>query len=468
MAPPTAHAHRPPSVLRRNLRFCTYEGLVAMPIVFLSLPGNFIVAALLSQVFRLGETAFGVIVSLPAWSNVLQLVVLPMLTRRWTQKSITLAFSILHLAVWLALGLTLHAIPVDNEAAASRLLFFAFLLASFCQAMVGVAWTSWVQEWTPQRLRGKFFGARNRALQIATVLFLVGAGEALQRLSADEPFLAYRAVIFFAVGLRVLSIIWQWRILSTAKERQAEASRDWLEQVRTIRSTPSLMAFIGFGAAFGFTANLFGPFFNVFMLEVLAMPVNSVGHLVILASVAGAVAMPAWGKMLDRFGNRPVMLFCLSAWMVPGYCWLGVTPERTWPLFLLFAWGGFISAGFILGSFNLLLKLVPPEAKTMAISLNVAATSLAAAVAPMLGGALLDLAWALGLDRLRTYHQMAMVHHTIVLLTVLVLRRVVEPQATSLSQVVGAMRSYRQIGALLGLSFLGNYTFFGRRRDPGS
>jgi hypothetical protein len=33
--------------------------------------------------------------------------------------------------------------------------------------------------------------------------------------------------------------------------------------------------------------------------------------------------------------------------------------------------------------------------------------------------------------------------------------------------VVGAMRSYRQIGALLGLSFLGNYTFFRRRRDPG-
>jgi MFS family permease len=453
-------------LLRRNLRFCTYEGLVAMPIVFLSLPGNFIIAALLTQVFRLGETAFGVIVSLPAWSNVLQLVLLPALTRRWTQKTITLAFSGLHLAVWLVLGCTLHAIPIDNEAAASRLLFFAFLLASFCQAMVGVAWTSWVQEWTPGRLRGKYFGARNRLLQVATVLFLVGAGEALQRLSTDNPVTAYQVVILLAVGLRVLSIMWQWRILATTQGRHTEASRDWLEQLRTIRASPSLMAFIGFGAAFGFTANLFGPFFNVFMLEVLAMPVNTVSRLVILASVTGAVAMPAWGKMLDRFGNRPVMLFCLSAWMVPGYCWLLVTPERTWPLFPMFAWGGFISAGFILGSFNLLLKLVPPEAKTMAISLNVAATSLAAAVSPMLGGALLDLAWAFGLDRLRTYHQVAIVHHTLVLLTVLVLARVVEPKATSLSQVVGAMRSYRQIGALLGLSFLGNYTFFRRRRDP--
>ena len=44
-AAPEAESHRRhASVLRRNLSLCTGEGLVGMPIVYLSLPGNFIVA----------------------------------------------------------------------------------------------------------------------------------------------------------------------------------------------------------------------------------------------------------------------------------------------------------------------------------------------------------------------------------------------------------------------------------------
>jgi MFS family permease len=455
------------SVLRTNLRLCTYEGLSAMPIVFLCLPGNFIVAMLLSGVFGLSDTTFGLIVSLPFWANVLQLVAIPLLMRRWPQKQINVRFAWLHIACWGVLALALPHIPIDNPEVSGRVFFWIFLVASLTFSIVSVSWTSWVQEWTPARLRGKYFGRRNRLLQVATVLFVIAAGETLYLLADTHPIEAFQILIAFGILCRSYSIVAQSNILSTTAGHHTESKSDWNAQFKLLREADGFKKLVLFGALFGFAANIFGPFFNVFMFRDLGMPVSHVSWLVVLATSAGAISLPAWGNMLDRFGNKPVMVFTVVAWMVPGYLWLFIEPGRTWLLYPMWAWGGFISSGFLLGSFSLLLKLVPPGAKTISISIHVAATALATAIAPVIGGSILDLFRALDVDRLSVIHGVAVFHHTAVITTAIALHRVTEPQATRLRQVVGAMLSYRQIGALLGVSFLGQYTFL-RRRPPGS
>jgi MFS family permease len=457
---------RSDSLLRRNLRLCLGEGLIALPILFLTLPGNFIVAMVLTQTFRLGETMFGLIVSLPSWCNVAQMLVLPALSRFWSQKVITLIFSWLHLGVWVVLGIVLSFIPTDDPAIAGRLFFLLFALSSFFQAMVGVAWTSWIQEWIPGRMRGKFFGRRNRALQVATILFLLAGGWVLTWMQDRNPVLGFQIVVAVSVLLRSISIIWQQRIMATSGFQASEKGHRFITQLSIVRRAPSMLTFIVFGAAFGFAANFLGPFFNLFLYEVLETSVNQVSMLVVIACGAGAISLPAWGQLLDRFGNRPVLLFILFPWMIIGSLWSIVGPESMWLLYLIYATGGFFGAGFVLGSFNLLLKLVPADAKTTAISLSVALSSLAGAVAPILGGALLASAWSRGFDKMTTYHVAAIVHHGLILFTVLILGRVVEPKSSPLGQVIGAMRSYRQVGALLGLSFLINFTFTKKTKKP--
>jgi MFS family permease len=453
------------STLRRNIALCTGEGLVAMPIVFLTLPGNFIVAMLLSQTFRLGETTFGLIVSLPYWCNVVQLFVVPFLTKRWSQKAITLTLSWLHLSVWIAIALMLPLIPNDDVDRAGRMLFWLFGLSALSSSVVGVSWTSWVQEWVPDRLRGKYFGRRNRLLQLSTVVFLLGAGEALTQFNLIAPVLGFQLVIGVSVALRMFSILAQSRILTTTTSRTREAGLDFRTQVALILRNRPLLWLYAFGASFGLLANIFGPFFNVFLYDSIGMSVAQVSMLTVIFNVTGAIALPAWGQFMDRYGNRPGMNVALVAWMLPGFLWAFLTPENSWMIKFVFASGGIFSAGYLLGSFNLLLKLVPPEAKTAAISINVAVTSLAAAMAPILGGMILDHLWSRGVDKLDGYHAMAIAHHILVLLSGLVLLKVVEPKASPLTQVVGAMRSYRQVFALLGMSFLLDYVFTKNRRD---
>ena len=44
-----SHARKRDSVLRRSLRGSVYEALLAMPLVYLNLPANLVVAALLAE-----------------------------------------------------------------------------------------------------------------------------------------------------------------------------------------------------------------------------------------------------------------------------------------------------------------------------------------------------------------------------------------------------------------------------------
>jgi len=122
-------------------------------------------------------------------------------------------------------------------------------------------------------------------------------------------------------------------------------------------------------------------------------------------------------------------------------------------------WNGFTWAGFTLGQFNLMLKLIPPEAKITAIGLNTAVTSIITAIAPILSGGAITWALHRGVDPLKVYHWAFVLQTLPALLSAFLLLRVQEPKASPLSTVFGAMRNIRTLGAMLSLTFLANYVF---------
>ena len=459
----TSPAERAESKLRVNMRLSVVEGLFAMPICFLATPGNFLMASLTTEAIGLKAAVYGVIASLPAWSNVIQLFALPWINRHASMKTVCLTFSWLHILAWAVVGLLLPRIAAEGPWHSAWLAILLFGLGSIAFALVNVTWTSWVQEWLPSRSRGKYLGRRNRLLQISMVAFLLLAW-CLLGIWKEDVIFGFQVVIFGSVALRAVSIVLQQWILPVkvvADERRGSP----LVQFGVVMRNKPLLRFIGFGAAFGFTANIVGPFFPVYFYQALGMSVDEVAKLAIIATITGALSMPAWGAIVDKHGCRPSLVMALGIWMIVGYGYLFATPERTWVLFVIWAIGGAAGAGFLFGTFNMILKLIPAEAKTTAISFNLAATSLSAAIAPILGGLIFKWCKDAFPDQLAVFHVVSVLHHTATLATDLILVGVVEPKASTLTQAIGAMRSLRQVGALLGVSFLVNYSFF--KRDSG-
>ncbi len=470
---------RRPSRLRRNLQYCLWEVMFGVPSMFLAAPGNVVMTVLLTRYFHLSVARFGILVSLQALFNALQVGVMPALNRHFTAKRLALVGGWVHCATVFALVGVLPFLRQDGTHGVFFILIGFFAVQAAAMSLIAVSWTSWVQEFAPERIRGKYFGRRNAAQQVATVVFLIFVGWWLaQDGEGGEKGLLFGLAMLLggSMLMRVSSLCMQGKTYSpvdlavkagdgAAGGVQRATNRSWQWQLQRILEQPQFLRYLWFGAAFGFTINLMGPFFNVFMLDVLRMSVSQVTTLVVLSSITGAAAMVGWGPFIDRYGNRPVMVFCLITWMMNGYLWTVTTPERLWVLYLMWAVAGVFAAGFMQGLFGLLLKIVPPEAKTTAISVNMAVTALPATVAPIMGGWLLDMALAQGWDKLTVYQWGAAIYHTLIMSTVMLLLRVTEPKSQPISQLVGAMRSYRNVVSVLGLTFLVDYLFYRRRRE---
>jgi MFS family permease len=307
-------------------------------------------------------------------------------------------------------------------------------------------------------LRGKFFGRRNGALQISNLIFLLVAGWLLAQM--DYALLAFQLLIGVALVMRVFSLRFQWQSPTHAHRPKPVRSLPLAEQLLLLTRSRSFLVFVAFGAVWSFAANCFGPFYHVFMFEQLGFSAFVVGILSTLSQLGGVFSLPAWGQLLDRYGNKSVMTFSLILWQVQNFLWCFLTPANSGLLYLMWTWGGITSAGFILGQFTILLRLLPVEAKNLAIGVNLAVTSLVAAIAPIIGGWILTRALGRWPNPFTVYHWCFVLQPVLALSGGFLLLRVREPAASPFSSVVGAMRNIRTLSGVLGLSFLANQSFF--------
>jgi MFS family permease len=457
--------NRPASPLRVALRYCTFDGLGSTPLGTMSLPVNVFLAALFTRTLHLPNEAIGFITALPYVCNFLQIFITPLLTRWFRAKVINVTFALLHASSWVGLLAVLSFIPRGDPAEAGRWLAIWFFISSFSASLAGVTWNTWVQEWVPARLRGKYFARRNRLLSFSSISFLLVTGWALE--SGAYEMWVFQAIIAVTVVLRLLGIRWIWLTPRTSLEAKAPAPMGGLwTQLDTVREAKSFLAFMAFGSVWAFAANIFGPFYFVFMFELLELSSLMVGFYTVLGTVGGALSLPAWGMLLDRYGNKGVMATSLFLWQAPGFLWCTLTlASPFWLLPAMWLWAGIVGAGFVLGMFTLMLKLVPPHAKALAIGVYVAVTSLAAAIAPIMGGGLISWGLARWAEHPFTvYHAAFAVLPILSLASIMMLLRIQEPQASRLTSVVGAMRNVRTLSGIFGLTFFTNFVFYRQRR----
>ncbi len=460
-APPPAQRK---ADLQRSLALCVQDGLFAMPIVTMGLPVNVFLTALITKAWVLPKTSIGLLTAMPFLANFLQIFFAPFLSRWRPPKTVTVLTAGLNMLCWAALAVLLSFIPRDRPDLAAVWLITWFFISSAFGAFAAVSWNAWVQEWIPARLRGKYFGRRNRLLQISTLTFLLVTGWVLARW--DYAIGAFQTIIAGTVFLRIFSLYWQWTSPTRAHRPDTAAVLALPAQIAVLRQSTSLLWFIAFGAVWSFAANCFGPFYQVFLFEQLHLSAWDVGLLSTVSALGGALALPAWGRLLDRFGNRPVMAVSLFVWQGVNLLWCLLTPHSSTMVYIIWALGGMTSmgaiasSGFVLGQFTILLRLIPIEAKSLAIGLNLAVTSLAAAIAPVLGGAVLNSALGRWTDPLAVYHICFLVQPAIAVAGCVLLFKVHEPSASSLTMVFGAMRNIRTLSGVLGLDFLVNYVFY--------
>jgi MFS family permease len=407
-----------------------------------------------------GPVMVGWLAALPFLAQVAQVAGAWLTERTGSRKGLTLIFVGAGRAAWLLL------IPVAflGPGRETRIAMVLVVGAASGLALAGaVPWLTWLGDLVPRKVRGRWVGCRQQIVGVVTVCCSLGGGWLLDTLTRARSAPFAFAAVFGAAGLAALLSL----VLLAAQPVpvRSQAPRVGLREGFGAVFAPTgfrkvLAAFLLWNVAVGLSA----PFFALYMFRNLRMSYTLVALQMALTAAASLAANPLWGRMVDRFGVRPVLL--LNAGLVsavPLY-WLFPTPEWLWPVWFDAVFSGIVWTGFNLAAFSLPFAVTPPRGRAYFLAVLSLATGLGFGIASVLGGYL-----AKWLDAFRwqapwgtvllSFHVVFIVSSLLRLLAALRMRSLREPG----SRATGAMIQLVGYGVLRRIA-VGRQMFLAPRR----
>jgi len=212
----------------------------------------------------------------------------------------------------------------------------------------------------PLKRRGSYFGLRSTILGAVTMAANFGAGKLYDVMKSQALQQQAFAIIFgaaaFTAVIAGIILSKQWEPPLTGEKplpisqlfRLPFANRDFRRL---------LLFFVLWSMA---TA-VAGPFFAAHMIKNLHMPFAVIAYYSIIAGILNFAFQPLWGRIIDRLGNKPVMIFnMLGIFSLPLF-WLFTTPDFYLPIWIDAFISGLVWPGFALATFNLLLVTAPED-----------------------------------------------------------------------------------------------------------
>jgi MFS family permease len=364
-------------------------------------------AFLVAFAVKLGASNFviGLLAAIGPLAQLLQLPSIFIVEKIRNRRLITIFFAALSRLCWLIIALSPFIFPA--KIAIAVLLILLAVVSAF-GAVSGCSWNSWMRDLIPENIMGSFFSKRMQistavgiVLSILAALFL----DFWKKQFAGQELTGYSILFLLGFGASVLGLFF----LAKTPEIKMPKAQERLKILKLLLQPfkdENFRKLIAFMCSWNFAVNLAGPFFMVYMLKRLGLSMSFIIGLSIVSQIMNFLFLKIWGRYTDRFSNKSVLAICGPLFIISILAWTFTTmPEKyflTIPLLILIhIVMGLSSAGVSLASGNISLKLAPKGQATAYLATNTIANSVAAGIAPILGGKFADffagreLAWTL-------------------------------------------------------------------------
>jgi MFS family permease len=389
-----------------------------------------------------GPVHIGLLATLPLGLRLSQLFTSTRVARLGRWRTVALLGG---LAGRLALVAGLATAFMDPGDARVWLLLAVVTVSAIGGSLYDLAIVAWMAELVPLRLRGEFFGRRNRAIAAIGLVVTLGAALIIDNLHGQAEAAVSAYAIIFATGAAIGLV--GLLVLARAPRGPLHHPLDvtppvhvWMREAFADRSFYRLARF---GLLWGFAVNFASPFFAVYQIQVLALPLTMVTLFKAITTAATMASSGYWGRMVDHFGAKPVARTGTYLVAVVPLLWLFVTPDRVWPLVVIQLVSGIAFAAYDGNINNLVLKLASPERRPRYLAAFGAAYGIGSVAAPVLGGAVLWLLEGRALTPQQGFLVLFTVGAILRLLGAAQLRGVQEPGGVSVGRMIRVMGRFR-------------------------
>lgn len=263
--------------------------------------------------------------------------------------------------------------------------------------IAGTSWNSWMRDLVPERTMGAFFARRSWVMHaVALPLFLLAglAADGARIALPERPLVGYQGLFLLGAGAGIVGL---WFLKRTPEPPMPPRSgpTHFREMLRRPLQDANFRRLLHFLIAWNFAFNLAAPFFTVYLLDQLGYPMTWVVGFSVLSQLVHLLFLRLWGRYIDHYGNRRVLLMSGPAFLFAVLAWTFTTfPDPhayTLPLLVMIhAVLGATTAGTVLATGNIVLKLAPRGHGTSYLATAALAAAIAGGLGPLIGGMLAD------------------------------------------------------------------------------
>lgn len=273
--------------------------------------------------------------------------------------------------MWIPIAAIPLVLPLPSEAAVATMLAMLFI-SQLLSAMGTPACMMWLGDLIPRRIRGRYFAVRmlySRPMQVATVLALwvvldwATTTHAKVPTFAGEPRLMWTLCgVFVVAGLfgaadilmftRVREVVRGESPTPGRRAPRSLAEAVALESARRPAGRGGLLGtlylymvqpledrvfrhYVLYGATLAFAMAAPGAFFVKNCMHNLGFSPGSTQFLfTVVSSVIGLIGARQWGKALDRWGRRPVLILSTLMTLLSVSPWLFARHDTPAPAFI--------------------------------------------------------------------------------------------------------------------------------------
>lgn len=226
--------------------------------------------------------------------------------------------------LWLlpAGGIFLFSHGVINAHVLTLVTMAVLAVSNVLDSLGAASWVSWMAVLVPSQLRGRYFSLRRSLSSLVALLTISVGGWAVSHWVGGE-IEGYAIVLIVAIALGLASLAFQFQMQDVNPQANAAGASDSNQQKQdsSLASTETtasqntkwfrdhnFLTLLCFLAFWTFGLNLSAPFFNVYLLDTLAIDVQWVTLYNSLVYGAFFLMIMLWGQLADRIGNRPVLM----------------------------------------------------------------------------------------------------------------------------------------------------------------
>jgi len=326
----------------------------------------------------------------------------------------------------------------ESRLALMLMLLFCFNLS---RGISSCAWLPWITALVPPTLRGKYL-SRDQAVQnlASFVTFLVAAACLL----GESPQAWQFSVLFgFSAVTGAISLSFLKRIPDADMPEEVKTTKAGVPWLAMLRYEPfkkllrTLVSYsVGYGGMTAFTV--------AFLKTETGMSESSILLVTSVAFLGGLCSLWFLGSRLDRLGSKPVLSFCFAAWVAVLGGWMtlagGALPVKLSLVLILQFLMGLLAALVQMSNTRLAMAVIPVMGRNHFFAIYSVLGNVTLGLAPIGWGLLIDAVGAhapvwLGLAWNR-YTVFFAATATVFLVTLALSRRLHEPQAASLEELL--------------------------------